>query len=58
MRKSRWCKVTGGEEGETTVESVEGDVSLKTPSLIRSLESGRPDKFRRRTGGNKEGKDT
>ncbi len=29
-----------------------------TPSLIRSLESGRPDKFRRRINGNKEGKDT
>ena len=28
------------------------------PPLIRSLESGRPDKFRRRTKGNKEGKDT
>ena len=29
-----------------------------TPSLIRSLESGRPDKFRRRTKGTKEGKET
>ena len=29
-----------------------------TPSLIRSLESGRPDKFRRRINGRKEGKDT
>jgi hypothetical protein len=29
-----------------------------TPSLIRSLESGLPDKFRRRTSGSKEGKDT
>ncbi len=29
-----------------------------TPSLIRSLESGRPDKFRKRTNENKEGSDT
>ncbi len=29
-----------------------------TPSLIRSLESGRPDNFRRRTSGTKEGRDT
>ena len=29
-----------------------------TPSLLRSLESGRPDKFRRRTKGTKGGKDT
>ena len=28
------------------------------PPLIRSLESGRPDKFRRRINGSKEGKDT
>jgi hypothetical protein len=28
------------------------------PSLIRFLESGRPDKFRRRINGSKEGKDT
>ncbi len=29
-----------------------------SPPLIRSLESGRPDKFRRRTKGTREGKDT
>ena len=29
-----------------------------TPSLIRSLESGHPDKFRKRTNGSKEGSDT
>ena len=50
-------RFNGGPSGSGS--STEDHQSLKTPtpSVIRSLESGRPDKFRRRKSGNKEERD-
>ena len=51
-------RFSGGSSGTGSSTEDPPIHKTSTPSLIRSLESGRPDKFRRRTRGSKEGIDT
>ena len=51
-------RFSGGSSGTGSSPEDQPIPETSIPSLIRSLESGRPDKFRRRTSGRKEGNDT
>ena len=51
-------RFSGGSSGTGSSPEDQLIPKTSTPSLIRSLESGHPDKFRRRTSGSKEGNDT